>query len=265
MKTSERFIFTCSAVLFTVALIGGCAGPGAGTGPREVSTMSQGVSGQLTHQGKDLAGAYVYAYRNYGTNLLGPADFASDPSGKDGSYSIDLVEGAYYIVARKRASGDNTGPISTGDLYSVNASNPVTVKAGRTSFVDLDLVQMRDPMFFQAQSRTESEQGIRGVIVDKDNRPVPWVFSMAYTSSDMKRIPEFTSAMTDSTGTFELYLPKGGRYWLSARKNVRERPVSGEPYGLYTGTSDHSIEVPAGKFVEGIKITLGEYRKGIQD
>ena len=88
---------------------------------------------------------------------------------------------------------------------------------------------------------------------------------MAYTSSDMKRIPEFTSAMTDSTGTFEIFVPEGGRYWLSARKNVRERPVSGEPYGLYDGTPDHSIEVPAGKFVEGVKITLGEYRKGIQD
>jgi hypothetical protein len=207
----------------------------------------------------------VYAYRGYGTNLLGPADFASEATGRDGAYSIDLVEGAYYIVARKRAGGGNTGPIVTGDLYSVNPSNPVTVKKGRTSRLDLDLVLMRDPMFFQAQSRKKTKQGVRGVIVDAEGRPVSWVFAMAYTSNDMKRIPEFTSVMTDSSGTFELFLPRGGRYWLAARKNVRERPVSGEPYGLYAGSPDHSIEVPQGQFVEGVTIRLEKYRKGIQD
>ena len=57
MKTFERFMFTCSAALFTAALIGGCAGPGAGTGPREASDTGQGVSGRLTPQGKPLMGA----------------------------------------------------------------------------------------------------------------------------------------------------------------------------------------------------------------
>ena len=205
------------------------------------------------------------SYRSYSTNLLGPADFASAPSGSDGAYTIDLVEGAYYIVARKRTTGDNTGPLVAGDLYSVHPANPVTVKNGRFSDVDLELVQMRDPMFFQSTSRKETKTGIKGKIVDAEGRPVPWVFAMAYSSSDMKRIPEYTSVMTDVDGEFAIYLPAGGTYWLAARKNIREKPISGEPYGLYRGTPDHSISVPDEGFVEGVTIVLEPYRKGVQD
>lgn len=262
MKMPSLAVFTG---LFAFLFLTGCAGPGGGGIPAETTPAGQGVRGRLTYQGKPIAGAYVYAYRSYGTNLLGPADFSSNPTPDDGSYALDLVEGSYYLVARQRATGENTGPIVTGDLYSVHPSNPVAVSPGRYTSVDLELRQMRDPMFFQAISRTETKQGIRGVIVDKKGQPVPWVFAMAYTDSDMKRMPEFTSVMTDGSGTFELNLPKAGRYWLAARKNIREKPVSGEPYGLYEGTPDHSIQVPPGRFVEGVTIKLEAYHKGIQD
>jgi len=226
---------------------------------------AQGIKGTLSFQGKPLKDAFVYAYRSYSTNLLGPADFASAPSASDGTFTVELVEGAYYIVARRRATGDNTGPIMAGDLYSVHSSNPVTVKDGKYSIIDLDLVKMRDPMFFQSMSREETNTGIKGKIVDAEGKPVPWVFAMAYTTSDMKRIPEHTSVMTDADGEFAVFLPKGGKYWLAARKNIREKPVVGEPYGLYQGTPDYSIQVPDGGFVEGVTITLEPYRKGIQD
>ena len=41
--------------------------------------------------------------------------------------------------------------------------------------------------------------------------------------------------------------------------------MPGEPYGLYKGTMDHSVEVPHGGFVENVTIELEDYRKGIQD
>jgi hypothetical protein len=88
---------------------------------------------------------------------------------------------------------------------------------------------------------------------------------MAYTSGDMKRVPEYTSVMTGTDGMFVIYLPRGGKYWVSARKNIREKPLEGEPYGLYAGTPDHSVLVTEGRFVGGINIQLEEYRKGIQD
>lgn len=243
-----------------------CAGsPAAGPGEREAPRERQGVQGALTYEGEPLRDAYVFAYRSIKTNLLGPADFASGPSGPDGSYGVDLVRGSYYLVARKWMSGDSSGPLTLGDLYRVHPSNPVTVDDGSFRIVDLDLVKMRDPMLFQDRSRAGSGTGVRGTIVDDRGEPVPWVFAMAYSTSDMKRIPDHTSSMTEADGTFVIDLPGGGQYWLAARKNLRERPVDGEPYGLYLGTEDHSVQVPEGEFVEGITIKLGEYRKGIQD
>jgi hypothetical protein len=254
-------------ILFLISLLAAsCAGPGAmQSGSEEAVYGKQGITGSLTFQDKPLEGAYVYAYRSFSTNLLGPADFASAPSASNGEYGIELVKGAYYIVARKRATGDNTGPIVAGDLYSVHSSNPVTVRDGKYAMIDLELVKMKDPMFFQSMSRAETNIGIKGRIVDGEGRPVPWVFAMVYSTSDMKRIPEYTSVMTDADGTFAIFLPKGGTYWLAARKNIREKPVSGEPYGLYAGTPDHSILVPDGGFVEGVTITLEPYHKGIQN
>jgi len=266
MKMKIRFTHGITAVFLLGLLATSCAGPGAmQSSPGAAVYGEQGIKGMLTFQGKPLEGAYVYAYRSFSTNLLGPADFASTPSASNGEYDVELVEGAYYIVARKRSTGDNTGPIVAGDLYSVHSSNPVTVRNGKYAMVDLELVKMKDPMFFQSMSREETNIGIKGMIVDGDGKPVPWVFAMAYSTSDMKRIPEYTSVMTDADGEFAIFLPKGGTYWLAARKNIREKPVPGEPYGLYAGTPDHSIQVPATGFVEGITLTLGSYRKGIQD
>jgi hypothetical protein len=257
---------TLIPVILFLGLMAACAGsPAPGPGEREAPRERQGVRGALTFEGEPLGGAYVFAYRSLAANLLGPADFASRPSGPDGSYGVELVRGSYYLVARKWMSGENSGPLTLGDLYRVYPSNPVTVDDGSFRIVDLDLGKMRDPMLFQDLSRAGSGTGVRGTIVDDRGEPVPWVFAMAYSTSDMKRIPDHTSSMTGADGSFVIYLPGGGKYWLAARKNLRERPAAGEPYGLYLGTEDHSVQVPEGEFVEGITIQLGEYRKGNQD
>jgi hypothetical protein len=254
------------SAFLALTMLSACAAPQASAPDGTASVYGQqGIKGTLVFEGEPVTDAYVYAYRTYSTNLLGPADFASNSSGPDGAYTVDLVKGSYYIMARKRASGDNTGPIVAGDLYSLHSDNPVSIKDGVYTTLDLELVQMRDPMFFQAASREESKTGITGQIVDKDGNPVPWVFAMAYTTNDMKRVPEYTSVMTAADGKFVIYLPRGGRFWVSARKNIREKPVEGEPYGLYAGAPDHSVTVLEGRFTEGISIELQEYHKGIQD
>ena len=266
MKKINRSAVLSAAGIIGLFLLAGCAGTGTPAPSAEGSRYgSQGIRGTLTTEGKPLKDAYVYAYRSYSTNLLGPADFASNPSGADGSYAVDLVKGSYYLVARKRATGDNTGPLTVGDLYSINPSNPVTVKDGAFRTIDLDLVKMRDPMFFQSMARETTGTAVKGTIVDEKGNPVPWVFAMAYSSSDMKRVPEHTSVMTGSDGNFVIFLPGAGRYWLAARKNIRGKPVVGEAYGLYLGSDDHSVTVAEGQVLEGIKIQLETYHKGIQD
>ena len=242
-------------------LLAACAAPGGRPAASDAAASAgtvplQGVRGTLTCQGKPLAGASVLAYRRQSANFLGPADFASAPSGRDGSYLLDLVEGSYWLVARKRASGSDTGPLVPGDLQRVHPGNPATVTAGSFTVVNLDLEEMRDLMFSRTGPRGPTTTGIRGRITDESGAPVAWVFAIAYTSADMRRVPDFTSAMTAADGRFALYLPAGGHYWVGARKHIREKPAPGEPYGLYEGSPDHAVDVATGAFADGIDIVL---------
>jgi hypothetical protein len=246
----------CAAPAARPARVTGEADPAARPG-----APAQGVRGRLTYQGRPLAGASVFAYRRQSANFLGPADFASAPSGRDGGYLIDLVEGSYWLVARKRASGSDAGPLVPGDLQRVHPGNPVTVAAGTFSGVDLELEEMRDLMFSRTGPRGPTATGIRGRITDASGAPVAWVFAIAYTSPDMRRVPDFTSAMTAADGRFVIYLPSGGRYWVGARKHIREKPAPGEPFGLYEGTPDHAVAVADGSFVDGIDIVLGRFSR----
>jgi hypothetical protein len=245
-----------AAWLFLLSL-GACAAPAPRSGPAlSAGIPAQGVHGTLTHAGSPLPGATVYAYRRQSANFLGPADFASAPSGRDGSYVLDLVEGNYWLVARKRASGSDAGPLVPGDLQRVYAGNPVTVAPGAFARVDLDLEEMRDLMFSRTGPRVPTATGIRGRITDESGAPVAWVFAIAYTSADMRRVPDFTSAMTAADGRYVIYLPAGGRYWIGARAHIRDKPSPGEPFGLYEGSPDHAVEVLSGTFVEGVDIVL---------
>jgi hypothetical protein len=260
--------FAVAALL--LPLLAACAAPsgrpspaaGAAAASPAVAIPTQGVRGTLTRQGRPLAGASVYAYRRQSSNFLGPADFASAPSARDGSYLLDLVEGSYWLVARMRASGSDAGPLVPGDLQRIHPGNPATVSSGAFTTVDLDLEEMRDLMFSRTGPRGPTATGIRGRITDESGAPVAWVFALAYASADVRRVPDFTSAMTAADGRFVIYLPAGGRYWVGARKHIREKPAPGEPYGLYEGTPEHAVDVATGSFADNVDIVLRGFGAG---
>jgi hypothetical protein len=243
------------AAALLLPLLASCAAP-LPRPPAAAGAPAQGVRGRLSYQGRPIAGVSVYAYRRQSANFLGPADFASAPSGRDGSYLIDLVEGQYWLVARKRASGSDAGPLVPGDLQRINPGNPAPVAAGAFTTVDFELEEMRDLMFSRTAARGPTATGIRGRITDAAGAPVAWVFAIAYTSADMRRVPDFTSAMTAADGRYVIYLPAGGRYWVGARSHIREKPAPGEPFGLWEGAPDHAVEVAPGTFADGIDIVL---------
>jgi len=228
-----------------------------------------GISGQVLLKGenKPLAGAYVNIYPDTISNLLGPSQFMSRPTDDQGRYSVDLPPGTYYVVARKRMSGEATGPLAPGDFYSEHQRIVTSVIAGKVSVVDLPVVLMKAPMFFKNERvERETDTGIRGVLVDAAGNPVAGGFAMAYSDQAMKRLPDYGSTLSDAQGRFTLYLEKGGTYYLAGRIHVWDMPQKGEPYGVLGGAAPQPLEVAQGTFVEGVRIVLepftGEYKEG---
>jgi len=228
-----------------------------------------GIDGQVLvkETGEPLPGAYINIYPDAFTNLLGPSQFISRPTDANGRYQIDLPPGTYYVVARKRMTGDPTGPLSPGDYYSEHHRVITTVEAGRVALVDLGVVTMRAPMFFKKGSvEQETRTGIRGVLVDGQGKPVPGGFAMAYLDDNLQRLPDFTSTLSNEKGEFTIYLPKGGTYSLVGRIHVWDMPRPGEPYGRFGGETPAPVTVADDTFVEGIRIVLtpftGTYEPG---
>jgi hypothetical protein len=228
-----------------------------------------GITGQIVNKldGTPITGAYVNIYPDTLSNLLGPSQFISSPTGSDGRFMMTAPAGTYYIVARKRMSGDPSGPLSPGDLFSEHQRVITTVVEGKLSVVDLAVAPVKAPMFFKkAVVEQETNTGIRGVLVDAVGKPVPGSFAVAYTDADVKRLPDYASTLSDGQGRFVLYLPKAGDYYLGARVHAWDMPHPGELYGKYGGDIPTSISVSKGTFVTDIKIVLtpftGEYKAG---
>jgi hypothetical protein len=228
-----------------------------------------GIKGRivLKESGEPLAGGYVNVYQDTISNLLGPSQFLSRPTDASGRYEFDLPAGTYYVVARKRLSGQATGPLSPGDFYSEHQRIKVKVEAGKFAIVDLPVVAMKAPMFFKTQVvDRETATGIRGVLIDQDGKPVMGGFAMAYADPEMKRLPDYASTLSDEQGRFTIYLPEGGTFFLAARIHSWDMPTPGEPYGKYGGEKAAPVAVTTNQFVEGVRIEMapftGTYQPG---
>lgn len=228
-----------------------------------------GLQGQivLKESGAPLAGAFVNVYPDTISNLLGPSQFISTPTDGEGRYRIEVPPGIYYVVARKRLSGQPTGPLEPGDFYSEHQRIVVRIEAGKFAVVDLPVVAMKAPMFFKSRVVDRATgTGIRGMLVDQSGRPVMGGFAMAYADPEMKRLPDFASTLSDEQGRFTIYLPAGGTYYLAARIHAWDMPSPGEPYGKYGGATANPVTVATDRFVEEIRIEMapfaGTYQPG---
>ncbi len=228
-----------------------------------------GLTGQvvLRDSGAPLAGAFVNVYTDTTSNLLGPSQYISRPTDAAGHFDLDVPAGTYYVVARKRMSGEPSGPLAPGDYYSEHQRVRVEVQPGRLAQLKLEVVPMKAPMFFkQSGAERRTDTGIRGRLVDAAGKPVPGSFAIAYTDANLKRLPDYASSLSDSDGRFTLYLPDGGTYYLAARVHAWDMPKPGELYGKYGDDQPQPIKVKKGEFVEGITLVLtpftGTYTPG---
>ncbi|MCF6179773.1 MAG: hypothetical protein L3J63_10355 [Geopsychrobacter sp.] len=251
-------IFSCVLILF---LLVGCAPhQQAGVEPAADKT---GIAGQvIDREGSPVARAWVYAYRNTGSSLRGPADFGA-LTDKQGHYFLDMVEGRYYLIARWRKDGGDAGPPRAGDAWAMPAKNPVPVAPHRISHADFRLqgVQAGQPVLLRSGSLGHGKTGFTGLLLDSVGKPLAGAFALAYTDLDFRRRPDFTSAVVGSDGRFRLFLPAGGRYCLAARMRTRGQPMAGEPYGQLGDDEAGCLLAVENKLLDIGDIRLSPYRR----
>ncbi|MCK4506891.1 MAG: hypothetical protein KAU27_00010 [Desulfuromonadales bacterium] len=228
-----------------------------------------GIRGRvvLKDEGTPLGGSYINIYPDTISNLLGPSQFISTPTDSSGFYEMEVPAGVYYVVGRKRLSGQSTGPLSPGDYYSEHQRLVTRVETGKFVEIELPVVVMKAPMFFKNRVVSkETDTGISGVLIDQAGKPVMGGFAMAYSDKEMKRLPDYASTLSDEEGRFTIYLPEGSRYYLAARIHAWDMPTPGEPYGKYGGENPVLLDVATGSFVKDVQIVMtpftGTYKPG---
>lgn len=224
------------AFLSTLLWLAACVGP-AGVAPSAPESSAlvvgpPGIAGTVRDsRGEPAQGAVVYAYRSARAGLRGPADFAA-PVDAEGRYFLDLVEGRYHLVARRRASGEDAGPPRPGDAWAPHPQNPLEVRPGFTTRADFRLLAITQPMIMKEGTLTSGDTGFSGVVRDARGRPVGGALVLAYRDRNFQRMPDHTAPATGEDGVFTLYLPQGGTYCLVVRTRTRGQPAAGELYAV---------------------------------
>jgi len=217
---------------------------------------SAGVSGVVyDERGKPLPGTPVYLYKSPADGFKGmPGLFAR--TREDGSFLVRVRKGTFFVVARKRESGDLFGPTRPGDYFGYYPRNPIVLAEGERRGVRIDALprQVVEEKFGEGYERPH-EILVRVKTVDPEGRPLAGVRVLAYRTAAMTGFPAFVSGKTGVGGEVDLAVVEEGKYYLLARERLGG-PADGEWYGRYAGSPDHSVKLSGSVSSDPLTIVL---------
>ena len=245
-KLSSVCLLMLCVVLISLA---GCGSDDSAS--MKTSSGKGHLQGQVT---MPLEGVRLYVYQP-GMDLYGPAYAISSATGIDGKFDLELPDGDYVAVARKRAGGEETGPVVAGDNRSEFIQ--VSVKGGVVDMQVSAPVKIGDQRNFTGDVDV-SKTGLAGQILDSDGQPVIAARVHVYDHVQMSERPKFVSEKTGPDGRYLIYLPAGGTYYLAARDKFGGPPKLGDLYGRYDkGTIEPSaVVVKEGELLKPVDITV---------
>lgn len=227
-----------------------------------VAEAGTGVKGRIVHNRQPVANAFVYVYSEKSAGLIGPSYGEAVRTAADGTFTIPLPAGNFYLAARKRADGARSGDVAVGDLNGSWQKNPLTLKHGET----VELGDFSVTTVSAANRQERLEQGkfaptgttLTGRMVDQDGKAVSGVYAFAYLDSRMVGKPAYISAATGDDGRFELRLGAGGTYYIGARSTFGGPLEPGEWVGTYDARPNHMVAVKKGEALDLDRIVVRE-------
>ncbi len=175
----------------------------------------------------------------------------------EGKFSVELLEGKYYMGAVKRIGEKKVGPPDEGDYFYINEDkegNPEAyiVKAGKS--VNIGVRAEAEP--FKKETPPDIT-AIKGTIYEMGQKPVEGAIVFAYPSPNMLGLPLFVSDRTGKDGKYLLKVSQGGKYYLRVRDLYGGGPpVAGAVMGAYGEKAPAAVEVKTGNIEKGVDITV---------
>lgn len=236
-----------STLALSLLRIGGAPEPAA----------DYGVTGTVyDERGNPLSGAVVSAYQSAADGFKGmPGVFTR--TREDGTFHLRARKGTFFVLARKRESGELFGPTLPGDYFGFYPGNPVALEEGRGKGIRID-AQPRQAVQEKLGDAYAPVPAIvlRARVVDGAGRPAAGVRLLAYRNEAMTGFPAYVSSRSGKDGSIALEVAEEGTYFLLARENLGG-PADGELYGKYTGTKDHSVKVTRDGGAGTVEIMVG--------
>jgi hypothetical protein len=253
----------------------------------------QGIGGTVLYKGEPVRGGMVSVYDPEDGYFRGMG-LLSNTLDENGRFWFDLEPGPHVVIARKRLGRNNMGPLSKGDLFCYGEPNPIQVTQSTSCEItiscyprdDLDAFlenKEQDPRGRREKKRrtaslweTELEDASRirqqmlqqpievsGIVRDISGIPAADLYVTAYEAETFPLFQMFVIRLmtdymtkTDSRGWYRLELEAGKSYYLVAREKIGEPPDHMELYGLYEGSTNHSITVGPGLDTSSVDIVV---------
>jgi hypothetical protein len=178
---------------------------------------------------------------------------------ENGSFTVSIPTGSYYLGASLKASGEPIGPPKEGDFVwrGLDANGKLKLYSvpggGR---LDIGTIAEAIPLKMQSVLHRAVTTAIEGSVVDTDGNPVPDVVVVAFTGSTLRGKPKFVSEKTDQAGKYVLRIVPG-TYYLRARNEFASGPPEpGQIVGFYGEGSPSSITIKAGEILRDVNFQV---------
>jgi hypothetical protein len=224
-----------------------------------------GFEGRVVRDGEVVPGARVFAYRSFDDLVAGRPAASSAPSADDGSWKLDLPRGKYWLAVKKRAAGPGDGPLSKGDLFAFQGSNPITVAPGKYTHVGFSTVALDEGVRY-AQGADPGTGTLQGVVT-LGGKPAEGVSVILYLDgkNDFRGVGYSSSPPTRKDGQFRIDMLPEADYFVIARKRSTGKgagPLTdGDVFGYYVANPVHVKGGQSARIELGVISKAGEIGK----
>ena len=158
----------------------------------------------------------------------------------DGSFSAQLPEGTYYLMAVKKLAREKPGIPEEGDFIypplEGKVQKPYSVKAGETT--DIGVISEAVPL--KKEWAIKAKTGIEGFVLGMNGEPFEGALVLASDDAAMDKTLFVSDGRTDKKGEYIVRVPKGGQYYVRV-KGQREVIVAAT---VKSGEITTGINVP---------------------